>query len=74
MMVYKGILRYMDCRKIGLNMLRKGWPFIAQVDPHPSYHYPRNVVPVRYPEKSCAKVAITECVRLGGQQCAVASA
>ena len=59
-MVYKGILRYMDGRNIGMNMLQKGWDFIAQANLHPSYHYLKNVVPVRYPGQSCAKVAVTE--------------
>ena len=68
MMVYKGILRYIDCRKIRLNMLGKGWAFIAQADRHPSYHCPKNVVPVYYSWKSCTKIAATECDRFGGQQ------
>ena len=67
MMVYKGILRYIDCRKIGMNMLQKGWAFIAQADYHPSYHCPRNAVPVYYSRKSCTKIVVTKCVKFGGQ-------
>ena len=69
MMVYKGILRYRDCRYSELNIIRKGWIFIAQADRHPSYHCPRNVVPVYYPRKSCTNIAAIEHIRFGGQQC-----
>ena len=68
MMVYKGILRYIDYRKIQLNMIQKGWEFITQDDRHPPYHFPRNAVPVYYPRQSCTKIAVTECIRFGGQQ------
>ena len=72
MIIYKGILRYIYYRKIEMNMLRKGWAFIAQADHHPSYHCPRNAVLVYDSRKSCTKIAATECDRFGGQQCVAA--
>ena len=66
------MLRYRDCRYRGLNMLRKGWKFIAQADHHPSYHFPKNAVSVYSSGKRCTRRAAIECDRFGGQQCTAA--
>ena len=72
MMVYKDIFRYRDSRYSGLNMLRKGWIFIAQVDRHPSYYCPKNAVSVYYFKQSYTRIAAIECDKFGGQQCVAA--
>ena len=68
MMVYKDILRYRDYRYSGLNMIRKGWIFVAQADRHPSYFCPKNAISVYYFRQSCIRIATIECDRFGGQQ------